>query len=116
MSEAMALTGSVFSPRVHPSAESAAFGRRAVIVRDILMGKKMVEIFNTIMATATVRATIIASSSSSSSTTDTDTDTNASAARTRLRRVKSVHQAVRVVLGCSIIMVGCFGILHSFTP
>lgn len=109
VSEAMPLTGSVFSPRVHPPAQPAAFGRRAVAVRDILMVKKMVEIFDTIMATATVRATIIASSSS------TDTDTNATSARTRLRRVKPVQQTVRVVCRCSI-MLGGLRILHSFTP
>lgn len=76
---------------------------------DILM-VKMVEIFDTIMATTTVRATVIASSSTS--TTDTDTDTNTSSARTRLSRVKSVQQTVRVVCRCSI-MLGCFGVLHS---
>lgn len=77
-------------------------------MRDILM-VKMVEIFDTIMATATVRATVIATASSYS------TDTNATSARTDLRRVKSVQQTVRVMCRCSV-MLGALSILHSFTP
>lgn len=83
-------------------------------MRDILMVKKMVEILDTIMATATVRATIIATASSSSTTTS-DTDTNATSAWARLRRVKPVHQTVRVVCRRSV-MLGGLRILHSFTP
>lgn len=105
----MWLTGSVFSPGVHPSAESAAFSRRAVAVGDILMVKKMVEIFNTIMATATVRATIIAAAAAAAASSS---DTNTTSARTRLHQVKSVQQTVRVVCRCSIVF-GCFGVLHS---
>lgn len=73
-------------------------------MRDILM-VKMVEIFDTIMATATVRATVIAAT----------TDTNAPSARTDLRRVKSVQQTVRVMCRRSV-MLGALSILHSFTP
>lgn len=59
-------------------------------MRDVLMLKKMVEIFDPIMATATVRVNILSSSS--------DTDTNAtSAALFSLRRVKPVQQTVGVV-------------------
>lgn len=82
-------------------------------MRDILMVKKMVEIVDTIMATTTVRTTIIASASASS--TSTDTDSNATSARTGLRRVKPVQQPVGVVCRCSILF-GALSILHSVTP
>lgn len=76
---------------------------------DILMLEKMVEIFNTIMVTATVRATIISSNTSSG-----DLAADAVAARAGLRRVKSVQQTVGAVLRSSI-MFGGFSMLHSFT-
>lgn len=68
---------------------------------DVLMVKKMVEIFNTIMATATVRAITVITA-----------DTNTTSARTGLHQVEAVQQTVRVVCRCSVVF-RCFGILHT---
>lgn len=87
-------TWSVLLSRIHASSESAALRRRTIVY--ILM--KMVEIFNTIMATATVTST---------QTTSARRNT---VPVTGLRGVKSVHWTVRVVRRS--VLIGCFSIFH----